>query len=150
MQEASIRLVDIRHTLPNLKALLLTLSSPTPPPARRPPPPSSRQTSQAYSIPHFTSPGKISSPAGASASSTTRNTRVGSAHLPSLPGSPVALGRRSRLGRAGLALPNSGDDQDGDRASQADTETETETDTATELGSVNVYPGPGSSVITSP
>lgn len=35
MQEANIRLVDRRHTLPNLKSLLLTLSSPTPPP---PPP----------------------------------------------------------------------------------------------------------------
>lgn len=31
MQEANIRLVDRRHTLPNLKSLLLTLSSPTPP-----------------------------------------------------------------------------------------------------------------------
>lgn len=35
MQEPNIRLVDRRHTLPNLKALLLTLSSHVPPP---PPP----------------------------------------------------------------------------------------------------------------
>ena len=54
-------MVDLRHTLPNLKALLLTLSSPTPPPQRRhfSNPNSrmtSRQTSQAYSIPRF-SPG---------------------------------------------------------------------------------------------
>jgi hypothetical protein len=33
MQEANIRLLDRRHTLPNLKSLLLTLSSPTPPPS---------------------------------------------------------------------------------------------------------------------
>lgn len=31
MQESNIRLLDIRHTLPNLKMLLLTLSSPWPP-----------------------------------------------------------------------------------------------------------------------
>lgn len=31
MQEANIRLLDLRHTLPNLKVLLLTLSSPMPP-----------------------------------------------------------------------------------------------------------------------
>lgn len=30
MQEANIRLLDLRHTLPNLKTLLLTLSSPVP------------------------------------------------------------------------------------------------------------------------
>jgi hypothetical protein len=36
MQEANIRLVDIRHTLPNLKALLLTLSSPVAPAPRQP------------------------------------------------------------------------------------------------------------------
>lgn len=32
MQEANMRIIDVRHTLPNLKALLLTLSSPTLPP----------------------------------------------------------------------------------------------------------------------
>ena len=55
-----MRLVELRHTLPNLKALLLTLSSPIPPPplplnsgsstyldSRA----SSRQTSRAWSIP---------------------------------------------------------------------------------------------------
>jgi hypothetical protein len=38
MQEANLRSLDIRHTLPNLKALLLTLSSPVPlhPPAPLP------------------------------------------------------------------------------------------------------------------
>jgi hypothetical protein len=63
MQEANVRVLDIRHTLPNLKALLLTLSSPYPPA-----PPSgsatyigsqasSRATSHTFSIPQFTSPG---------------------------------------------------------------------------------------------
>jgi len=34
MQEANIRLIELRHTLPNLKSLLLTLSSPIAPPSR--------------------------------------------------------------------------------------------------------------------
>ncbi|EIW69486.1 hypothetical protein TREMEDRAFT_73876 [Tremella mesenterica DSM 1558] len=46
MQEADIRLVELRHTLPNLKNLLLTLSSPEPPPLPIPMiASSSRQTS---------------------------------------------------------------------------------------------------------
>ena len=63
MQEASIKMVDLRHTLPNLKSLLLALSSPMPPPQRRhlSNPNSrmtSRQTSQAYSFQRYSlSPG---------------------------------------------------------------------------------------------
>ncbi|ORY25738.1 hypothetical protein BCR39DRAFT_590016 [Naematelia encephala] len=66
MQMANVRLLDLRHTLPNLKALLLTLSSPIPPPPR----PlilldssvsrnSSRQTSRAWTMPP-SSPGSSS------------------------------------------------------------------------------------------
>lgn len=69
MQEASIKMVDLRHTLPNLKSLLLALSSPMPPPQRRhlSNPISrmtSRQTSQAYSFQRYSlSPGpEVKSP----------------------------------------------------------------------------------------
>ena len=66
MQEANIRLLDLRHTLPNLKILLLTLSSPIPPApistlsristfvdSRS----SSRQTSRNWPSPYRDSPG---------------------------------------------------------------------------------------------
>lgn len=120
MQEASIRLLDLRHTLPNLKALLLTLSSPVPPPSRKATP-TSRQTSAAYSLPNF-SPARSAVALDGSPGS---STRVGSA----TPGSPIALGRRSRLNR-GLTLDT---DEKGDSSEDED---EGEGDT-TELDSVD-------------
>ena len=60
MQEANVRLLELRHTLPNLKALLLTLSSPASPP---PLPPifgssayvNSRSSSRAWNFPRQSS-----------------------------------------------------------------------------------------------
>lgn len=61
MHESDIRMLDLRHTLPNLKNLLLTLSSPEPPPSGPVSGPgwasgaasraSSRQPSSAWSLP---------------------------------------------------------------------------------------------------
>lgn len=138
MQEASIRLLDLRHTLPNLKALLLTLSSPTPPPNRSSPfgfTGYSRQTSAAYSIPHF-------SP-GASASASPSSTKVGSGpgagaggagSAGSGPASPLSRGvRRSRLGRTSL---DPDPDPDGDEGTDTETGTETETEVDMDTASV--------------
>lgn len=136
MQEASIRMVDLRHTLPNLKSLLLTLSSPIPPPQRRMPHNShsaftsrmtSRQTSQAYSIPQF-------SPSG---TSTTL------AEEYDIHGSPIkrALGaRRSRLSR-GSVLGDEG---------ASDTETELGTADGTETADLEVVTDRSMSIVASP
>lgn len=138
MQEASIRMVDLRHTLPNLKSLLLTLSSPTPPPQRRLPTSSafqsrmtSRQTSQAYSIPQF-SPGNTGG---------TGTTLVSG--YDSLEGSPmkrVVKGRRSRLGRGSVV---------GDEG-ESDLETETGTMDDTETGTGDLGVGTDQSIVASP
>lgn len=98
MQEANIRLLELRHTLPNLKSLLLTLSSPVTPPSL---PPlsvsgsstyvnsrgSSRQTSRAWSIP----------PQNGSPSSSTG--RDGALYNLENPSPARKIGRRSMLSR---------------------------------------------------
>jgi hypothetical protein len=115
MQEASIKMVDLRHTLPNLKALLLTLSSPIPPPQRHFTNPNSRmtsrQTSHAYSIP-----------------------RSDSAFV-----SPVkARVRRSRLSR-GSVLGHGHDESESDDGTETETGTAAGTvdDTAVDTDSVD-------------
>jgi len=107
MQEANIRLLDLRHTLPNLKALLLTLSSPVPPPQLRSGSTtyvnsrtSSRQTSHAWSV---TIPRGLASPTSSAGRDSPSSTRLGggSAGTPS----PLkVVGRRSRLSRAGSGI----------------------------------------------
>ncbi len=97
MQEANVRLLELRHTLPNLKSLLLTLSSPVPPPSLPPPSipgsstymdsqASSRQASRAWSIPALH---------GSPSSSTGRETPLNGLDTPS----PMRKVGRSRLSR---------------------------------------------------
>jgi hypothetical protein len=117
MQEASIKMVDLRHTLPNLKALLLTLSSPIPPPQRHFTNPNSRmtsrQTSHAYSIPLSDSDSAFASPV---------KTRV----------------RRSRLSR-GSVLGHGHDESGSDDGTETGTGTAAGTvdDTAVDTDSVD-------------
>jgi hypothetical protein len=116
-------MVDLRHTLPNLKALLLTLSSPIPPPQKRNVPTdssansrmTSRQISQAYSLPH--SPG-------------VGFTRENTAEVES-PIKRVVRARRSRLSR-GSVLGHENQSEGG-----SDDETEAGTETGTWTGTVD-------------
>jgi len=109
MQEANIRLIELRHTLPNLKSLLLTLSSPVPPgsfpstsrsstyvDSRA----SSRQASRAWSIPH-----QQGSPSSSSAGRETLN------------GLDTPSPLRKVVGRSTLSRPNVGREMemDGER-----------------------------------
>lgn len=119
MQEASIKMVDLRHTLPNLKALLLTLSSPVPPPPRRhlSNPNSrmtSRQTSQAYSFQRYSlSPGpEIESP------------------IKRRP-------RRSRLSHGSVLGRDGGDGSGSDDGTETETATGTMDDTAVDTESID-------------
>jgi hypothetical protein len=136
MQEASIRMVDLRHTLPNLKSLLLTLSSPIPPPQRRIPqnPRSgftsrmtSRQTSQAYSIPQFSSSG-------------TSTTLADEYDIHGSPIKRAVKGRRSRLSRASVL---------GDEG-ESDAETELGTADGTETADLDVETDRSLSMVASP
>ena len=119
MQEASIRMVDLRHTLPNLKSLLLALSSPMPPPQRRhfSNPNSrmtSRQTSQAYSFQRYSlSPG------------------------PEAQSPEKRRPRRSRLSHGPVLGRDVGDASGSDEGTETETATETIDDTAIDSESVD-------------
>lgn len=115
-------MVDLRHTLPNLKALLLTLSSPTPPPPRRhlSNPNSrmtSRQTSQAYSFQRYSLSPTPGPGEGDHISPVKRRTR------------------RSRLSHGSVL--GRGDDSGEDDGSETETATGTVDDTAVDTESID-------------
>jgi hypothetical protein len=119
MQEASIKMVDLRHTLPNLKSLLLALSSPMPPPPRRhlSNPSSrmtSRQTSQAYSFQRYSL-----SPA------------------PEIQSPEKRRPRRSRLSHGSVLGRDVGDASGSDEGTETETATETVDDTAIDSESID-------------
>lgn len=133
MTETNIRLLDLRHTLPNLKNLLLTLSSDVmPPPARlsvtsstyfdsRP---TSRQTSNAWSLAQSTSPG--SSTGRQSPVSDKRTTGLQLSNTPSpLTKASGSFVRRSRLSRPSMPSGTrtdeaGGSDEEGSESVTAD------------------------------
>ncbi|WVN89043.1 uncharacterized protein L203_104259 [Cryptococcus depauperatus CBS 7841] len=78
MQEANIRLLDIRQTLPNLKSLLLTLSSPVYTPIQHRTTLSSRVPSYPASFINSTSVSRVSSGAWYTSGSFTENRRLSS------------------------------------------------------------------------
>lgn len=109
MQDANIRLVDARHTLPNLKALLLTLSSPElPPPPTIPTRKSSgnstyvntrattRQTSFQFPLAMTRGTSSVGSSVG-------RSPRTSLGHHLESPFATGTAARKSMLGRGSLA-----------------------------------------------
>lgn len=120
MQECNSRLLDLRHTLPNLKMLLLTLSSPEPVVSTYPlsrsftfvdSRTSSRATSGAWPRP-FASPGSgVSSKGSSPVKPGTAALGYGSLGLLGSPSSPV---RKSGLRRSLVSRDMDASDEDED------------------------------------